>query len=309
MRRRVLEGALQRGVADQQRRVGLLAERHVVGLGEQHLRQHDRGRALRRDRHAAHLLERLARDELDRVDGALGGDAEPRQQAQAVGVARVLDRGDRREVELAVQQPRVQLGRHALHLLHLGLEPVEDRRHVHVGDAAEADHDSRSTTASVRASSSSRRRWPSRQARAAARTRARPRASGRARRSRRRGSARRRAGRRRARFARTRPRARPGSAAASASPRAGRCRRSCRSRSSRRSSRGCRPRSGRRCPGRARTRRGRGRRRCRAGTRPRTACRLKRAAVEVALDARLGICVCAAAAPRGGEGERRPARS
>ena len=38
------------------------------------------------------------------------------------------------------EQPRVQLGRHALHLLDLGVEPVEDRRHVHVGDAAEPDH-------------------------------------------------------------------------------------------------------------------------------------------------------------------------
>ena len=95
----------------------------------------------------AHLLEGLSRDELDRVDGALGGDAEARQQAQAVGVARVLDRGDRRQVELAGEQARVEVGRHALHLVDLGLEPVEDRRHVHIGDAAEADHDSRFTTA------------------------------------------------------------------------------------------------------------------------------------------------------------------
>ena len=35
---------------------------------------------------------------------------------------------------------RVQLGRDALHLLHLGVQPVEDRRHVHVRDAAEPHH-------------------------------------------------------------------------------------------------------------------------------------------------------------------------
>ena len=103
MRRRVLERALQRGVADQQRRVGLLAERNVLGLGQQHLRQHDRGRALGRHGDRPHLLERLARDELDRVDRALGRDAEPRQDPQPLGVARVLDRGDRREVELAAR--------------------------------------------------------------------------------------------------------------------------------------------------------------------------------------------------------------
>ena len=98
------------------------------------------------------------RDELDRVDRALGRDAQPRQEAQPVGVPRVFDRGDRRQVELAGEQARVQLGRHALNLLDLSLEPVEDRRHVHVRDAPEANHahDSRSTTASVRASSSSR---------------------------------------------------------------------------------------------------------------------------------------------------------
>ena len=56
------------------------------------------------------------------------------------GVPCVLDRRDRCQIELAGEQPRVQLGRHPLHLVHLGIEPVEDRRHVHVGDAAEAEH-------------------------------------------------------------------------------------------------------------------------------------------------------------------------
>ena len=70
-------------------------------VGQQHLRQHDRGRRLGRDRDGADAVERRRRDELDRVDRALGRDAEPRQQPQDVGVARVLDRRDRRRVELA----------------------------------------------------------------------------------------------------------------------------------------------------------------------------------------------------------------
>ena len=51
VRGRVLERALQRGVADQQPRVGLLAERDVPGLGQQHLasaRPRSRSRASRR---------------------------------------------------------------------------------------------------------------------------------------------------------------------------------------------------------------------------------------------------------------------
>ena len=67
-------------------------------------------------------------------------DAEPRQQEQRVGVARVLDRRDRRRVDLARDQPPVELGRDAGDLLVLGVDPEEDRRHVRVGDAAEADH-------------------------------------------------------------------------------------------------------------------------------------------------------------------------
>ena len=40
-------------------------------------------------------------------------------------------------VELRLDDP----GRgNALDLLHLGVDPVEDRRHVHVADAAETDH-------------------------------------------------------------------------------------------------------------------------------------------------------------------------
>ena len=42
--------------------------------------------------------------------------------------------GDRRDVELAVEQHPLELGRDAGDLLDVGLEPVEDRRHVHVRD-------------------------------------------------------------------------------------------------------------------------------------------------------------------------------
>ena len=48
----------------------------------------------------ADLSERHPGDELDRVDRALGGDAEPRQQPERARVARVLDRRDRCDVEL-----------------------------------------------------------------------------------------------------------------------------------------------------------------------------------------------------------------
>ncbi len=139
VRRRVLERRLQRCVADQQRRVGVRAERDVLCLGEEHLRQNDRRGRLGRDRDGADPVERRRGDELDRVDRALGGDAEPRQQEQRVGVARVLDRGDRRGVDLAREQPPVEVGRDADDLLVLDLDPVEDRRHVGVGDAPEPD--------------------------------------------------------------------------------------------------------------------------------------------------------------------------
>ena len=62
------------------------------------------------------------------------------------GVARVLDRRDRRDVDLAVEERLVQLGRHAGDLLDVGVQPEEDRRHVHVADAAEADHRAPSCT-------------------------------------------------------------------------------------------------------------------------------------------------------------------
>ena len=47
-------------------------------------------------------------------------------------MARVLDRRDRRHVDLAGDEPAVELGRDAGDLLVLGLDPEEDRRHVRV---------------------------------------------------------------------------------------------------------------------------------------------------------------------------------
>ena len=58
-------------------------------------------------------------------------------------------------VRLAREQACVEIGRDADDLVVLGVDAVEDRRHVDIGDAAEPDHPSRSTTARVSASSSS----------------------------------------------------------------------------------------------------------------------------------------------------------
>ena len=147
VRSRILESRLQRRIADQQGRLSLFAERHVLGFGQEHLRQHDRGSALRGDGDRAYVLQRRPGDELDRVDRPLGADAEPRQNSQPVGVACVLDRRDRCQVALARKQRAVQVRRDADELLDLGVEPIEDRCHVHVADSAEADHVRLSTTA------------------------------------------------------------------------------------------------------------------------------------------------------------------
>ena len=137
MRRRVLERGLQRGVADQELRVRRLSQRHMPRVGKQHLRQHDRRRRLRSHGDGPHVLERRLRHELDRVNRSLGRDAQPREDAEAMGVPRELDRRDRRDVELAAEQLLVKRRRDALYLVHLGVQPEEDRRHVDVGDASE----------------------------------------------------------------------------------------------------------------------------------------------------------------------------
>ena len=60
------------------------------------------------------LVERHPREELDRVDRAVGGDRRHRHQAQPVGVARVRDARHRRHVEPALEQGRVERGGHAV---------------------------------------------------------------------------------------------------------------------------------------------------------------------------------------------------
>ena len=107
VRRRVLERAAERRVADEELRVGFCFERHVLGVGAAAPSSAPPRWRSRASPPRPHLLERQPGDELDRVDGALGGDAEPRQEAQAVGVPRVLDGRDRRHVELAGEQLRL----------------------------------------------------------------------------------------------------------------------------------------------------------------------------------------------------------
>ena len=67
--RRILERRLERRVADQKRRLGTLAEWDVRRLGQQHLRQDDGRRRLRRHGDGAHGLSGVLH-ELDRVDCA-----------------------------------------------------------------------------------------------------------------------------------------------------------------------------------------------------------------------------------------------
>ncbi len=139
MGRRVLERAAERRVADEERRVRVQPERDDLGTREQDADEDDARRALRGDCDRANLPERKPRHELNRVDGALGGDAEAREDPQPFGVARVVDRRDGGEIDVALEKHSRELRGHALDLLHVGLEPVEDGRHVHVRDAAEPD--------------------------------------------------------------------------------------------------------------------------------------------------------------------------
>src|SRR2546430_1125902 len=104
VRRRILERGLQRRIADQELRIGLLPERHVLGLRQQHLRQHDRGRGLRRDGDLPHLLERLAGHELERIHRTLRAHAQARQKPESIPIARILDGRDLREAGLAGEQ-------------------------------------------------------------------------------------------------------------------------------------------------------------------------------------------------------------
>jgi hypothetical protein len=140
MGRGVLESASQCGVADQERRVGRVVERNVVRVGHEHPEKDGRRRALRGDGDRSDALERQLRDELDRAGRAVGGDTEAGQYHQPIGMACPGDGGDRRDVDLPVQQRAVELRRDTRYLLNVGLETEEDRSHVQIGDAAESDH-------------------------------------------------------------------------------------------------------------------------------------------------------------------------
>ena len=136
VRGRVFERRTQRSVPDQQLRLGVLAERDMLGVREEHLCQDDRSRRLRGDRDRPHLLGRSLRDQLNGLDCALAGDTQARHEAKPICGSRVLDRRDRRDVELAGDELTVEIRRDPDDLLDLGFEPVEDRRHVDVPDAA-----------------------------------------------------------------------------------------------------------------------------------------------------------------------------
>ena len=139
VRRRVVEGGAQGGVADQQARVGGGALGPQLGLRQQDVRERDRGRGLRRAGQRAHLVERHGAHDLDRADRAVGADAERRQEHVAVGVAGVLDRRDVGDVDLARAQHRVERGGDAHDLLGvLGGEEARERP-LHGEGVDEAD--------------------------------------------------------------------------------------------------------------------------------------------------------------------------
>ena len=58
-----------------------------------------------------------------------------------VRAPRVGDRRDWSEIDLSGEQALVELGRDAGHLLDVGLQPEEERGHVDVRDASQADHE------------------------------------------------------------------------------------------------------------------------------------------------------------------------
>ena len=202
VRRRVLERGLRapRRRSAASRRPPRRAAR--ARLGQQHLRQHDRRRGL------SGVTATVRTCSSGVFETSWIESTAPSDETQSRGSRRsrsALRAYSIDEIGATSSSPAsscaVELGRDALHLLDLGVEAEEDRRHVHVGDAAEPDviSSARSTHCvgervellAVRCRRGRRGRAP--------RSRARPRASARARRSRRRGRARRRAARRRAR--------------------------------------------------------------------------------------------------------------
>jgi hypothetical protein len=114
----VVHGRPQRGIADQHGGVGLLHHQREVGragvvvgldpvlLGEQQLRQTD-GRTAggaEGDPAAVQLVQRHLADDHAGQHRAVAAHGDVRQDDQLVGVTEVLDAGDRRDVEVAVDQ-------------------------------------------------------------------------------------------------------------------------------------------------------------------------------------------------------------
>ena len=142
VRRRVLERALQRRVADQELRVGLLAERHVrrasgrstcVRTTEVALsgRDRDRSRTCSSGFGDTSWIESTAPSEETQSRG--------RSRSRSALRAHSIDEIGATSTSPASSLRLSSVGTPA-HLLDLGVEPVEDRRHVHVRDAAETDH-------------------------------------------------------------------------------------------------------------------------------------------------------------------------
>ena len=108
---------------------------------EQHPRQHDRRRALRRHGDRAHAARAGS--------ASRAGSSRPRPRTRRRGAASAgardalraysIDEIGATSISPASSMP-VELGRDADHLVDLVRQPVEDRRHVDVRDAAEPDH-------------------------------------------------------------------------------------------------------------------------------------------------------------------------
>ena len=140
MGRRVLEGAAKRRVADQELRVRLLAERHEDGVGQQD-RVSTTEVALSGVTATESTCSSGARETSWIESTAPSEETQSRGRMRSRSALRAYSIEEiGREVDLAGEEPRVQLGRDAGDLLDLDVEPVEDRRHVHVADAAETDH-------------------------------------------------------------------------------------------------------------------------------------------------------------------------
>jgi hypothetical protein len=114
---------------------GLLQE-----LEEDHARERGGGAAPRVERDLLDLLEGLAQEELHALDRALGADADLRDDAQ-LGRAEALDRGDERDVEVALAQLEREVGRLRSHQLDaaFAVESVHERARVHEIDHSDAD--------------------------------------------------------------------------------------------------------------------------------------------------------------------------